>query len=139
MRKVTSFLFFRFAKLCASDIFRSHGTVGPASVPAPGIWSSRVKKLLPLCFLLAGCTTTYSIDATKMDQLQNTYELAHRSMWLSVLNTRGEDDLRRSIAATAQAVCGQAGVAILDVNRPDYISLPMTPRGYLHCHSEVLP
>jgi hypothetical protein len=98
-----------------------------------------VKPFLPLCFLLAACSTTQSVDATKLDQLQNTYELAHRSMWLSVLYTRDDEMLRRSIAATAEAVCGQAGVATLDVNRPDYISVPMTPRGYLHCRFNPTP
>jgi hypothetical protein len=88
-----------------------------------------VKKFLPLCFLLAGCTSV-SIDATKMDQLQNTYELAHRTMWLSLSS---DDSIRQSITATAEAVCGQAGVAILDLERPDYIHVAMTPRGYLHC------
>jgi len=88
-----------------------------------------VKNFLPLCFLLAGCSSV-SIDATKMDQLQNIYELAHRTMWLS---TAGDDDVRTSIMAAAEAVCGQAGVALLDVERPDYIRVPMMPRGYLHC------
>ena len=87
-----------------------------------------MKRLLPLCLLLTGCAT--SIDATKMDQLQNTYELAHRTMWLSFAS---DESVRSSILTTAQAVCGQAGVANLDVNRPDYIRVPMSPRGYLHC------
>jgi len=90
-----------------------------------------VKKFLPLCFLLAGCSTaSVSIDAAKMDTLQNTYELAHRTIWLS---RASDDTVRSSIAAAATAACGQAGVAILDVDRPDYIRVPMTPRGYLHC------
>ena len=86
-------------------------------------------RLLPFCLFLAGCTTSAAIDATKMDQLQNTYELAHRSRWLG---GPSDDALRTSIAAAAMAVCGSAGVAILDVSRPDYIRLPMSPRGYLH-------
>ena len=88
-----------------------------------------MKTFLPLCFLLAGCSSV-SVDATKMDQLQNTYELAHRTMWLS---TASDESVRQSITAAAAAVCGQAGVAILDLERPDYIHVPMTPRGYLHC------
>ena len=87
-------------------------------------------RFLPLCFFLAGCTTSAAIDVTKMDQLQNTYELAHRSMWLG---GPSDEALRTEIAAAAMAVCGPAGVAILDVSRPDYIRVPMIPRGYLHC------
>ena len=94
-----------------------------------------MKKFLPLCLLLAGCSSI-SVDATKMDQLQNTYELAHRTMWLS---TASDESLRQSITATAAAVCGQAGVALLDLERPDYISVPMTPRGYLHCRFNPSP
>ena len=87
-------------------------------------------RFLPLCFFLAGCAASTAIEATQMDQLQNTYELAHRSQWLG---GPSEDALRISIAAAAMAVCGPAGVAILDVSRPDYIRVPMSPRGYLHC------
>jgi hypothetical protein len=65
-----------------------------------------------------------------MDQLQNTYELAHRTQWLG---TASDESIRNSIMATAEAVCGQARIAILDVDRPDYIRVPMSPRGYLHC------
>lgn len=89
-----------------------------------------MKNLLPLCFLLAGCASSASIDATKMDQLENTYELAHRTMWLT---TASNESIRQSITATALAVCGQAGIAILHLDRPDYIHVPMSPRGYLHC------
>jgi len=71
-----------------------------------------------------------------MDQLQNTYELAHRTMWLSMAS---DESLRESITATAGAVCGQAGVAVLDLERPDYIHAPMTPRGYLHCRFDSTP
>ena len=89
-----------------------------------------MKNFLPLCFLLAGCASSGSIDATKMDQLQNTYELTHRTMWLT---TASDEAVRGSITAAAGVVCGQAGVAILDLDRPDYIHVPMSPRGYLHC------
>jgi len=65
-----------------------------------------------------------------MDQLQNTYELADRSQWLI---SASDEAIRTSIAAAAEAVCGPAGIAVLDTNRPDYIRVPMTPRGYLHC------
>jgi len=89
-----------------------------------------VIRFLPLCLFLAGCATSAGIDATKMDHLQNSYELAHRSQWLG---GPSDEALRTSIAAAAMAVCGPAGVAILDVSRPDYIRVPMSPRGYLHC------
>ena len=89
-----------------------------------------VIRFLPFCLLLAGCASTVAIDATKMDQLQNTYELAHRSRWLS---NASDEALLNAITATAVALCGPAGIAILDVSRPDYIRVPMSPRGYLHC------
>lgn len=88
-----------------------------------------MKRLLGLCLLLSGCASV-EIDATKMDQLQNTYELAHRTQWLTSVS---DESLRASIMATATAVCGQAGIAVLDAERPDYIRVPMSPRGYLHC------
>ena len=88
-----------------------------------------MKRILPFFLLLTGCSSV-SIGATKMDQLQNTYELAHRRQFVAIA---GDESIGRSIAATAEAVCGQAGVALLDVKRPDYITVPMSPRGYLHC------
>ena len=89
-----------------------------------------VIRFLPFCVLLAGCATSVDVDATKMDLLQNTYELAHRTQWLS---TASDEAIRGAITAKADAVCGPAGIAILDVSRPDYIRVPMSPRGYLHC------
>jgi hypothetical protein len=65
-----------------------------------------------------------------MDQLQNTYELAQRTQWLS---SASDETVRAAITARAEAVCGPAGIAVLDVSRPDYIRVPMSPRGYLHC------
>ena len=57
-----------------------------------------VTRFLPLCVFLAGCATSAGIDATKMDQLQNSYELAHRSQWLG---GPSDEALRTSIAAAA--------------------------------------
>ena len=101
-------------------------------------------KIWPLFFLLAGCATStnsivpvvrdtsqsISVRIIKMDQLQNTYELAPRVGWV---NSSSTEAVKQALAEAAAAVCAPGAVAMLDVERPDYIHLPMAPRGYLRC------
>ncbi|HXJ00404.1 MAG TPA: hypothetical protein VNH44_04230 [Micropepsaceae bacterium] len=90
-----------------------------------------MRRVLPLFLLLAGCARTPDIEASKLDQLQNTYELTPRAGWVSF--SGNDAKTTGALMAKATDICGSGNVAILDTGRPNYISLPMTPRGYLHC------
>jgi hypothetical protein len=88
-------------------------------------------KVLPLFLLLAGCAGAPSIQTTRMDPLQNTYELKPKVGWLNLFDDN--EAIKRSLVAKAEQICGPGNIAILDDDRPDYIRVPMTPRGYLRC------
>ncbi len=82
------------------------------------------------CLLPATLCGEPVIEAAKLDQLQNSQELAERTMWLSFSS---DQTIREALIKKAEEVCGVGKVAILDVDRPDYIRVPMSPHGYVHC------
>ena len=88
-------------------------------------------KLVPLAFLvlLAGCAD--DVRVTKVDLLRNSYELTPRVSWVRFSGS--DEELKQEIRQAAAGLCGPAGTEVLDVERPAYILVPMTPRGYLHC------
>ncbi len=102
-----------------------------------------ISKLLPLFLLLAGCADANGpfdavektdsggvlIHVMRLDP-ENSYELV----------PSGEDVRFTSIAALKQAmrsraaaICMPGGVQSLDVDRPAYIQVELSPVGYLHC------
>jgi hypothetical protein len=91
----------------------------------------RVSKLLPLAFLigLAGCAD--SVRVTKMDLELNTYEITPSVPWVSF--RANDEELKQQISQASAGLCGPNGIALLDVERPAYIRVPMSPRGYLYC------
>jgi hypothetical protein len=96
-----------------------------------GLEEMPMRRVLPLFLLLAGCAGMPQVEATKMDQLQNTYELVARP---GFLRFPSDQQVKDALLAKAEEVCGVGNVANLDTDRPDYIRVGMTPRGYLHCH-----
>lgn len=78
----------------------------------------------------AGCIDHPALEATRLDQLQNSYEVAHRSMWL---NFSSDATIIREIESHTGQVCPPGSVASVDTKRPDYIRVPMSPRAYVHC------
>jgi len=91
-----------------------------------------VSKILPLVLLLglAGCASD-AVRVTKMDLERNTYEITPLVPWVSF--QENDEGLKQQITQASAGLCGARGVEVLDVERPAYILVPMTPRGYLHC------
>jgi hypothetical protein len=104
----------------------------------------KVTKLVPLFLFLAGCSSTNGpLDAVektssggvlvlveKLDLAENSYLLTP-SAQDSFLTA--DSDLKQAMRSRAAAICGPAGVQFLDVDRPYYIQVELSPRGYLHC------
>lgn len=88
-----------------------------------------MKKIWLACLLLAGCESE-PVETSKLDLLQNTYELTPASSWLSAPSA---EEAKQSLRAAAPSVCTPGMLGLLDVERPDYIRLEATPRGYLRC------
>src|SRR4029079_8203419 len=97
----------------------------------------RLLKLCVLLLLLAGCamdansvqrTSPQGIDVrvSKMDLLQNTYELTPHVGWIG---TGSDEERKEALRAISAEVCAPGTVAIMDVERPDYIKVAMSPRG----------
>ena len=93
---------------------------------------TRASKFLPLAFViaLAGCAGTTRV--TKMDLQLNTYEITPSVPWAS-LGEAGNEELKQQIRQASAGLCGPNGVMLLDVERPAYIRVPMSARGYLYC------
>ena len=92
----------------------------------------RVLKLMPLALLiaLAGCAGTTGV--TKMDLEFNTYEITPSVPWVGFLGS-SDEELKQEISQASAGLCGPNGALLLDVERPAYIRVPMSPRGYLYC------
>jgi len=86
-------------------------------------------KVWPLFLVLAGCASA-PVEVSKLDLLLKSYELTPESGWAS---TPSPEEAKQMLRTTAQTVCAPGMVGLLDVERPDYIRLEATPRGYLHC------
>ena len=80
---------------------------------------------------LSGCARNISIEVTKLDLAENTYELVPRPGWLSF--SISTEEVKQALTARAQEICAPGSVATLDLDRPDYIGVDIAPRGYLHC------
>ena len=92
-----------------------------------------MKKIWLACLLLAGCASA-PVEVSKLDMLQNTYELAPvEHMWSFWLSMPSAEETKELLRTTAPSVCAPGMVGLLDVERPDYIRLEMVPRGYLRC------
>jgi hypothetical protein len=91
-----------------------------------------LSKILPLVLLIAltACASD-AVRVTKMDLLRNSYEITPLVPWVSF--QENDAALKQQITQASAGLCGAAGIEILDVERPAYIRVPMTPRGYLHC------
>ena len=105
----------------------------------------KVTKLVPLFLFLAGCSSTNgpldAVESTnsggvlvlveRLDLAENSYELvpSGEDVWFT-----STADLKQAIRSRAAAVCGAGGIQFLDVDRPDYIQVELSPRGYVHCH-----
>ena len=102
-----------------------------------------IAKLLPLFLLLAGCAGTSGpfdaveqtnsggvlVQVEKLDLAENTYLLTPSERgWLA-----STADLKQAMRSRAAAICMPGGVQILDVDRPAYIQVELSPIGYLHC------
>jgi hypothetical protein len=90
----------------------------------------QLQRIVPFALLvaLAGCA---DMRVTKTDLQRNSYEITPPVSWVRF---RGSDEqLKDNIKEASAGLCGPGGVEILDVERPAYILVPMTPRGYLHC------
>ena len=71
------------------------------------------------------------IEVTKLDSDEKTYELVPRpGSFSSSIST---EEAKQLLTAKAQEVCAPGSVAILDLDRPDYIRVELIPRGYLQC------
>jgi hypothetical protein len=80
---------------------------------------------------LSGCARNISIEVTKLDLAENTYELVPRPGWLSF--SISTEEVKQALTARAQEICAPGSVATLDLDRPNYIGVDIAPRGYLHC------
>ena len=103
-----------------------------------------VTKLAPLFLLLAGCADTSGrfdavektnsggvlVEVEKLDLAENTYLLTPYAElgWLT-----STADLKQAMRLRAAAICMSGGVQFLDVDRPYYIQVELSPVGYLHC------
>jgi hypothetical protein len=101
-------------------------------------------KSLPLLLLLAGCAGTSGpfdavertnsgevlVKVEKLDLAENTYLLTPYAEygWL-----KSPPDLKQAMRSIAAAICMAGGVQSLDVDRPYYIQVELSPVGYLHC------
>src|SRR5258706_8096840 len=101
-------------------------------------------KILPLCLFLAACASAEGpLDAVektdsggvlvhvmRLDLAENSYELApsDEDVWFT-----STADLKQALRSRAAAVCGAGGIQFLDVDRPYYIQVELSPVGYLHC------
>jgi hypothetical protein len=97
-------------------------------------------KIWPLFLLLGGCAMDanslertspegVAVRVSKMDLLQNTNELTPQTGWFG----SSDQELKQALRSTATSVCAPGSVLLVDVDRPDYIKVAMTPRGYVHC------
>ena len=101
-------------------------------------------KILPLCLFLAACATTDGpLDAVektdsggvlvhvmRLDLAENSYELvpSGEDVWFT-----STADVKQAMRSRAAAICMPGGVQSLDVDRPAYIQVELSPVGYLHC------
>ena len=102
-------------------------------------------KILPLCLFLAACASTEGpldavektdsggvlIHVMRLDLAENSYELvpSGEDVWFA-----STADMKQAMRSRAAAVCGAGGIQFLDVERPYYIQVELSPRGYVHCH-----
>ena len=101
-------------------------------------------KFLPLCLFLAACASTEGpldavektdsggvlIHVMRLDLAENSYELAPSGNDVWFMSTA---DLKQAMRSRAAAICGTGGIQFLDVDRPYYIQVELSPRGYVHC------
>jgi hypothetical protein len=101
-------------------------------------------KSLPLLLLLAGCASTSGpldavertnsgevlVQVEKLDLAQNSYLLTPYAEYGWRTSTA---DLKQAMRSRATAICMAGGVQSLDVDRPYYIQVELSPVGYLHC------
>ena len=103
-----------------------------------------VTKLLPLFLLLAGCADANGpfdavertdsggvlIHVMRLDLAENSYELvpSGEDVWFTSVAA-----LKQAMRSRAAAICMPGGVQSLDVDRPAYIQVELSPVGYLHC------
>jgi len=103
-----------------------------------------VTKLLPLFLLLAGCADVNGpfdavertdsggvlIHVMRLDLAENSYELvpSGEDVWFTPTAA-----LKQAMRSRAAAICMAGGVQSLDVDRPAYIQVELSPVGYLHC------
>jgi hypothetical protein len=103
-------------------------------------------KSLPLLLLLAGCADTRGpfdaventnsggvlVQVEKLDLAENSYLLTPYAEdgWLT-----STADTKQAMRLRAAAICMAGGVQSLDVDRPAYIQVELSPVGYLHCRS----
>jgi len=101
-------------------------------------------KSMPLLLLLAGCASTSGpfdavertnsgevlVQVEKLDLAQNSYLLTPYAEYGWRTSTA---DLKQAMRSRATAICMAGGVQSLDVDRPYYIQVELSPVGYLHC------
>lgn len=101
-------------------------------------------KILALCLFLTACASTEGpldgvertdsggvlVRVMKLDLAENSYELAPSGHDIWFTDT---EDLKQALRARAAVICGPGGIQFLDVDRPYYIQVELSPRGYLHC------
>ena len=101
-------------------------------------------KILQLCLFLAACATTDGpldavertdsggvlIHVMRLDLAENSYELvpSGEDVWFTPTAA-----LKQAMRSRAAAICMAGGVQSLDVDRPAYIQVELSPVGYLHC------
>ncbi len=101
-------------------------------------------KFFPLCLSLAGCASmegpldavektssgSVLVQVEKLDLAENTYRLTPDAEYGWFISTA---DLKQAMRSRATAICMPGGVQSLDVDRPAYIQVELSPVGYLHC------
>jgi len=101
-------------------------------------------KILPLCLFLVACASTEGpLDAVertdsgsvlvrvmRLDLAENSYELVPSAHAIWFTDT---EELKQAMRSRAAAICAPGGIQFLDVDRPYYIQVELSPRGYLHC------
>jgi hypothetical protein len=101
-------------------------------------------KSLPLFLLLAGCADTSGpfdaveqtnsgailVQVEKLDLAEKSYLLTPYAEYGWLTSTA---DIKQAMRSRATAICMAGGVQSLDIDRPAYIQVELSPVGYLHC------